>query len=190
MFKVPNGQNPYSTIGRYIRDNTTAIEDMIAVIEIDGITMNELLLVDMHEDEYFVWKSDWWDGEKDIALIDFFPVSDAQKPSAFATDTNVGDMISRQAAIDAINCVMIMKGIRSGKSIVAEAVESAKRIMTDNIRDLPSAQPERIKGRWEVASTGYSGFMRCSACKTRCCGDYRSMNFCPNCGAEMREVTT
>ena len=82
MFKVPNGQNPYSTIGRYIRDNTTAIEDMIAVIKIDGVTMNELLLVDMHEDEYFVWKSDWWEGEKDIALIDFFPVSDAQKPSA------------------------------------------------------------------------------------------------------------
>ena len=82
MFKVPNGQNPYSTIGRYIRDNTTAIEDMIAVIEIDGVTMNELLLVDVHEDEYFVWKSDWWEGEKDITLIDFFPVSDAQKPSA------------------------------------------------------------------------------------------------------------
>ena len=82
MFKVPNGQNPYSTIGRYIRDNTTAIEDMIAVIEIDGVTINELLLVDMHEDGYFVWKSDWWEGEKDISLIDFFPVSDAQKPSA------------------------------------------------------------------------------------------------------------
>ena len=81
MFKVPNGQNPYTTIGRYIGDNTTAIEDMIAVIEIDGVTMNELLLVDMHEDGYFVWKSDWWEGEKDIALIDFFPVSDAQKPS-------------------------------------------------------------------------------------------------------------
>ena len=82
IFKVPDGQNPYSTIGRYIEDNITAIEDMIAVIEIDGITMNELLLVDMHEDGYFVWKSDWWEGEKDIALIDFFPVSDAQKPSA------------------------------------------------------------------------------------------------------------
>jgi len=80
MFKVPNGQNPYSAIGRYIRDNTTTIEDMIAVIEINGFTMNELLLVDMHEDECFVWKSDWWEGEKDIALIDFFPVSDAQKP--------------------------------------------------------------------------------------------------------------
>ena len=48
------------------------------------------------------------------------------------------------------------------------------------------AQPERIKGWWEVASTGYSGFMRCSACKVGCCGDYRSMNFCPNCGADMR----
>ncbi len=82
MFKVPDGQDPYNAIGRYIKDNTTAIEDMIAVIEIDGVTINELLLVDMHEDGYFVWKSDWWEGEKDISLIDFFPVSDAQKPSA------------------------------------------------------------------------------------------------------------
>ena len=54
------------------------------------------------------------------------------------------------------------------------------------LMSLKPAQPERIKGRWEVASTGYSGFMRCSACKTGCCGDNRSMNFCPNCGADMR----
>lgn len=51
------------------------------------------------------------------------------------------DCISRQAAIDAVNCVMVMKGIRSWKSIVSETVESAKRIMTDNIRDLPPVQP-------------------------------------------------
>ena len=57
-------------------------------------------------------------------------------------------------------------------------------------KDAKAEQAEHIRGRWEVASTGYSGFMRCSACKTGCCGDYRSMNFCPNCGADMREVTT
>ena len=62
-------------------------------------------------------------------------------------------------------------------------------VTKDEIEDMPTIQPERIKGRWEVASTGYSGFMRCSVCKTGCCGDYRSMKFCPNCGAKM-EVTT
>lgn len=55
------------------------------------------------------------------------------------------DTISRKAAIGAVNCVMVMKGIRSGKSIAAEAVESAKGIMVDNIRRLPSTQPEIVK---------------------------------------------
>ena len=41
MFKVPNGQDPYSAIGKYIRDHITAIEDIIAVIEIDDVTTNQ-----------------------------------------------------------------------------------------------------------------------------------------------------
>ena len=77
ILKVPNGENPYTVIGQYIRDHITAIEDIIATIEIDGIRSNELFMVNMEEDGYFVWKSDWWEGEKNIALIDFFPVSDA-----------------------------------------------------------------------------------------------------------------
>ena len=78
MLKVPYGQDPYSVIGKYIRDHITAIEDMIAVIEIDDITTNQLFMVDMQEDGYFVWESDWYEGEQNIALIDFFPVSNAK----------------------------------------------------------------------------------------------------------------
>ena len=78
MLKVPNGQDPYSVIGQYIQNHITAIEDIIATIEIDGIRTNELFMVDMQQDGYFVWKSDWYEGEKNIALIDFFPVSDAK----------------------------------------------------------------------------------------------------------------
>ena len=77
MLKVPNGQDPYNVIGQYIQNHITAIEDIIAVIEIDGITTNQLFMVDMQEDGYFVWKSDWYEGEQNIALIDFFPVSEA-----------------------------------------------------------------------------------------------------------------
>lgn len=84
MFKVSNGQNPYNVIGKYIRDHITAIEDMIAVIEVNGVITNELFMVNMNEDGYFVWKSDWWEGEENVALIDFFPVSDAQKPSEWS----------------------------------------------------------------------------------------------------------
>ena len=82
MVKVPYGQDPYSVIGKYIRDHITAIEDIIAVIEIDGITTSQLFMVDMKEENYFIWHSDWYEGEKDVALIDFFPVSEAINPSA------------------------------------------------------------------------------------------------------------
>ena len=82
MIKVPYGQEPYSVIGKYIRDHITAIEDIIAVIEIDDITTNQLFMVDMDEENYFIWENDWYEGEKDIALIDFFPVSEAINPSA------------------------------------------------------------------------------------------------------------
>ena len=81
MLKVPNGQDPYNVIGQYIQNHITAIEDIIATIEIDGIRTNELFMVDMQEDGYFIWKSDWYEGEKNVYLIDFFPVSEAQKYS-------------------------------------------------------------------------------------------------------------
>lgn len=77
MLKVPKGQDHYSVIGQYIQNHITAIEDIIATIEIDGVRTNELFTVDMQEDGYFVWKSDWYEGEQNVALIDFFPVSDA-----------------------------------------------------------------------------------------------------------------
>ena len=105
----------------------------------------------------------------------------------------MSDLIDRQAAIDALDeqieqCNKSLSSFDiSMKDEYAVKVERASLVAFREILEyLPSAQPERIKGRWEVASTGYSGFMRCSACKTGCCGDNRSMNFCPNCGADMR----
>ncbi len=108
MFEVPYGQDPYSAIGRYIRENITVIEDIIAVIDIDGVETNELFMVDWEEDGFFVWKSDWYEGGKKIVLIDFFPVSEATNSSVQPNipDTNVGDTISRQAALNTLcdNC--------------------------------------------------------------------------------------
>ena len=77
MFKVPDREDPYASVGKYIRDHITAIEDIIAVIELDGVETNELFMVDMAEDGYFIWEYDWWEGENSVALIDFFPVSEA-----------------------------------------------------------------------------------------------------------------
>lgn len=79
LVNVNKGQDPYSIIGNYILNHITAIEDMIAVIQINGVIIKELYMVDVDADGYFYWKSDWWEGEEDVALLDFFPVSDAER---------------------------------------------------------------------------------------------------------------
>ena len=104
-------------------------------------------------------------------------------------NTEIGggnDTISRAKAIDAVNCVMIMKGIRSGQSVAAEAVESAKSIIADNIRQLPPAQPKR--GKWIKISP--ANIYECSECgKHVMTNDICAYDFCHGCGADMREVT-
>jgi hypothetical protein len=37
-------------------------------------------MVDVESVGYFYWEKDWWEGEEDIELIDFFPVSEAERP--------------------------------------------------------------------------------------------------------------
>lgn len=78
LVNVNKGQDAYSVIGNYILNHVTAIEDMIAVIQINGVIIKELYMVDVDADGYFYWKSDWWEGEEDVALLNFFPVSDAE----------------------------------------------------------------------------------------------------------------
>lgn len=79
LVTVNKGQDAYDVIGNYISNHVTAIEDMIAVIRINGIIIKELYMADADADGYFYWKSDWWEGEDDVALLDFFPVSDAER---------------------------------------------------------------------------------------------------------------
>lgn len=143
MFKVMDGKNPYTEIGEYIRNHITAIEDIIATIEIDGIRTNELFMVDMEEDGYFVWQSDWYEGEKNIVLIDFFPVSEAINSSIQpdVLDTNVGDTISRQAATDALAELVSSMSV----CISVDECHGMKRMQGMAVRaldNLPSAQPE------------------------------------------------
>lgn len=79
LVNVSKGQDAYSVIGNYILNHVTDIEDMIAVIQINGVIIKELYMADADADGYFYWKSDWWEGEEDVALLDFFPVSDAER---------------------------------------------------------------------------------------------------------------
>lgn len=150
MFEVPYGQDPYSAIGKYIRENITIIEDIIAVIEINGVETNELFMVDMNEDGYFIWNSDWYEGEEKVVLIDFFPVSEAINSSA-QPDVLVGDTISRQAAIDEIEYELEM--INSALDSITLDFNTRERLrqrrgeareILNSIQQLPSAQTEII----------------------------------------------
>ena len=96
------------------------------------------------------------------------------------------DLISRQAAIDAVARVMVIKSRGGRGNRIAEAVDSAKIIIADNILHLPPIQPKR--GKWILDR---SGAYCCSECMEPCAG-YVMMKprdkFCKMCGAKM-EVT-
>ena len=81
----------------------------------------------------------------------------------------MSDLISRQAAIDAI----------FGRS---------HEIIKMRIGNLPSAQPERKRGRWLPDNRPGGGFWVCSECKfpSEAFAADVLYKFCPNCGADMR----
>ena len=88
---------------------------------------------------------------------------------------NSSDTISRQAALvavkDALMAWSYMPEWRDEKILEA-------------IAELPPAQPKRIRGRW----TRDNACSECG-CQPWFSGDIHNYNFCPNCGADMREVT-
>ena len=102
------------------------------------------------------------------------------------------DLISRQAAIDAAD--KIIERDTSGSNAVVNAMIA----WSEYIRALPSAQPERKKGKRikipEFCGDDVSGFIdnhfSCSECKKEAeinsWGFYILSDFCPNCGADMR----
>lgn len=85
------------------------------------------------------------------------------------------DLISRQAAIDALNekCLMPVW---------------CKVLVKKMLTDLPPAQPQRKKGKWDTFfSDRYKVHEIGVECS--CCG-YRTQErttYCPNCGAEMEK---
>ena len=84
----------------------------------------------------------------------------------------MADLIDRQAAIDA--CIRVRE-LRAYDEI-------------EEIKALPSAQPGRQKGKW----INDGRIIRCSKCKigyavVKGMKSALMYNFCPNCGASMRE---
>ena len=94
----------------------------------------------------------------------------------------MSDLISRQAAIDALHMHLMYR----------MGTDSNKKRLDDWINSLPPIQPKR--GRWIRTGSGslYDHY-ECSECgkspKWECLGDNRwsiaFTDFCPNCGAKM-----
>jgi len=89
------------------------------------------------------------------------------------------DLISRQAAIDA---TWFEPSYTDPLNVLTE--------VRDRLKALPSAQPERKKGKWIEAYDPFNRISgRCSVCGWEAHlyeDDVVGMNYCPNCGADMR----
>ena len=84
----------------------------------------------------------------------------------------MNDYIDRQAAIDALDRFSLGE---------TDVVRLAFR-MGDYLKRLPSAQPERKKGKWRDYPIA-DGCWQCSSCGVLRMGE--PSNYCPNCGARM-----
>ena len=100
----------------------------------------------------------------------------------------MSDLISRQAAIDAIDVLCQEHRYKiPGKSETYSEYNEAWQDALDRaeglIFNLPSAQPQRMRGKWiDVTKTGGAELWKCSEC-----GELELENsyFCPNCGSDM-----
>ncbi len=99
------------------------------------------------------------------------------------------DMISREAAIETLWAARerLEKSrvtfLEAGLPSMAYDCKTERNRVEEDIAllwDLPSAQPQRMRGRWKKLD----GIYECSGCGARYFG---MNNFCPNCGADMRE---
>lgn len=65
-------------------------------------------------------------------------------------------------------------------------------VLIEKLQALPPVQPSRRKGKWIDTQPYYhdvydKNAYYCSNCHDYYTRDWQEMNFCPNCGADMRE---
>lgn len=93
-------------------------------------------------------------------------------------EKDMSELIDRQAAID----IVVFE--------CGEWIGLAKEI-SKQLKQLPSAQPERKTGRWipHEDEDGEHYGDKCSECGEWYVMPYGKTNFCPNCGADMKGDT-
>lgn len=106
------------------------------------------------------------------------------------------DLISRQAAIDVVHHTIyeffdvVEDDDESPLTYKDTKLLELNKSICTRVKDLPSAQPERKKGKWVlIGSRLESRPYACSECNYAFQVDTvmgkTAWNYCPNCGAEM-----
>ena len=109
-------------------------------------------------------------------MTDDVPPSELYKTVKIDTDS---DTISRQAAIDGLRDYLV------GKRCPDDGTLTCRLIENEVINKLPPIQPKR--GRWIGK---YPATSVCSECGFLIHDSkVKAFAYCPNCGADMREVT-
>lgn len=95
------------------------------------------------------------------------------------------DLISRQEAISALGNAGLINYAATGSS---NGLIHAMNV----IKGLPTAQPERKKGKWVEVTDGTCIWKVCDQCGEKpLWNEWRTdrceSDFCPNCGADMRD---
>ena len=121
--------------------------------------------------------SDWWNAE--------------YKEPTTKNDLGV-DCISRDSAIKAldydIKCFEFKSGVSKHMDDIAKLLNTIYETQVNNIKALPSVTPqEPRKGHWVIKDKMWWVCSACG-CQTRMMKKYNVPNFCPACGADMREV--
>ena len=121
-----------------------------------------------------------WEGKDVFARIRKLPPAQPEQLSTNLAEVGT-DCISRQALLDKFEPWLKVKDYNDGELNMLKAV-------LYEIRFMRSAQPKR--GWWIeiINSRGVVVALRCSRCEKSPRHGVRS-DFCPNCGADMREVT-
>ena len=120
---------------------------------------------------------DYFMGKEDVDFIRVDTLFEIIDRYADNSDTS-GDLISREAAIKALDCDISIMGTVNAQ-IVAKTIQA----FVFKLKRLPSI-PQKT-GRWIKLDRPWKPWYKCSRCGFK--RPYFS-NYCPYCGADMREA--
>ena len=121
------------------------------------------------------------DGEKVISIKELDKAYDKIINLRPTCNQLATDCVSRQAAINIVDSETVSTNPEHFKS---SEPSDLKNLLMVAFQDLPSAEPERKKGKWTIEDCHAATYKYCcSICKAHHRVRY---DFCPSCGADMR----